>query len=170
MLRGMHTNTRNDADLFDARANMRSVHSHHSLLAKANPPPQFAHCSDSPNDLRVLFKVRFRLRQLVAVLGDPNIQCRQQENAHQQSSQEASNNHNGEGPLRVRPDSPRDGRGQQTESSHEGSHQDRAKPQNGPVNGSILYRVPARTQLIDVLQHDYSGLDAYTKERQKTNA
>ena len=51
--------------------------------------------------LRVFVEFAFGDWQLVAILGDPHIQRRQQENTEQERADEAANDDDGEGPLRV---------------------------------------------------------------------
>jgi hypothetical protein len=48
-----------------------------------------------------LFKITFGCGEFVAVASDPNVEGRQQENTQKQSSQEAADDNNGEGTLRV---------------------------------------------------------------------
>src|SRR5260370_41841717 len=65
----------------------------------------------SPSAVRIvliaLFEFRVWLGQLVAFFGYANVQGRQQEDAQQQSTNQSSDDHDGERPLRVRTDAAR---------------------------------------------------------------
>ena len=59
--------------------------------------------------------------------------------------------------------------GRQSEGGDETGHHDRAKPENRPFHGGVRNAASAGAKLIDVFQHDHSGLDGYAKERKESD-
>ena len=52
---------------------------------------------------------------------------------------------------------------------HQNRHHDRTKPQNRPLYRGVHDAVTARAKLVDVFQHNDSGLHRNSKERKETN-
>ena len=51
-----------------------------------------------------ILKLRFRSGKYIVLAGEPDIESRQQEDAHDQVRDQAADDHDGEGPLRIRAD------------------------------------------------------------------
>ena len=59
---------------------------------------------------------------------------------------------------------------QQAQSSHQHGHHDGPKPPHGSFDRGVFNRISACTQLVDVLHHDYAGLNRGAEQSQEANA
>src|SRR5580658_4824798 len=102
----------------------------HQSLSNADLISSYS-CDDSyvfviQLDLESVLELGFWRWQNIVVACNPDIERRQQKDAHDQISNESTDDDNREGPLRIRADSVRHGCRQQTKSSHQHGHHDGA--------------------------------------------
>ena len=72
-----------------------------------------------------------------SVAGHPDVERGQQEDADDQVGQQAADDDDGEGPLRVGADGVRERGGQQAQRGHQHGHHDGPQAQNGALDGGL---------------------------------
>src|SRR5208282_128285 len=95
---------------------------------------------------------------------------RQQEDAHSKGCDETSYDHDGEGALGIGTDGVRECGGEQSQRGHQHGHHDGPQPQHGALNRGVLDGIAQSSQLIDVFEHDDSGLHRDAEQRQEPDA
>ena len=90
-----------------------------------------------------------------------------EDDAHQQRADEAADDDDGEGTLRVGADAVRYGRGQQAEGGDQHGHHDGTEAEDSALDGGIFDGVSTHAHLVDVLEHDDADLDRDAEESRK---
>src|SRR5579862_8561378 len=114
-------------------------------------------------------EVGFRLGQLVAFAGHPDVEGGQLEDADEESAEESAHDNDGEGALRVRTDAVGKGGGQKSQGSDQHGHDDGAEAEHPSIHGSVFDVVAAGAELIDIFEHDDAGLHGDAEESQETD-
>src|SRR6202011_3859091 len=108
---------------------------------------------------RLAFKGLLWLWELVARARDPYVKRWQEKDTHHQIRDEAADDHNRKRSLRVRTDGVRESCRQQSKRCYKHGHHDGTKPEYRAVDRGVRNGVTARTKLIDVFEHNDTGLN-----------